>query len=304
MNALRFDGRVAVISGAGRGLGRAYAIELAARGAAVVVNDLGTSRYGEGADSSPAQAVVDEIRALGGQAVANHDSVADAGGANAMVEAAVSNFGRIDFLIHNATINRNGPFRDLTFADFSAVLDVHVNGAFHLAKAAFPRMCDAGYGRIILVSSIAGLYGERNLAAYCTGKAAVIGLANALAMEGMDHGVTANCIVPAAETRLAEGRDTSGFPPWGPDLVAPAIGWLAHESCKVSGEMFVALAGRMAKAFMAETEGQFRREWRAEDVAAAWDEIGGRDRLRIFEPVPSGFADHLAYSLNLARGQG
>src|SRR5690606_10645698 len=144
------------------------------------------------------------------------------------------------------------------FEDFSAVLDVHLFGAFHLAKEAFPRMCDQGYGRIVLVSSIAGLYGDKNVAAYATGKGAVIGLANALAHEGAEHGVTANCIVPVAETRLAEGRDNSGFPPWGPELVAPAVGWLAHESCTASGELFVAVAGRMAQAYVVETRGVFQ----------------------------------------------
>jgi NAD(P)-dependent dehydrogenase (short-subunit alcohol dehydrogenase family) len=148
---------VAVITGAGRGLGRAYALLLASRGAKVVVNDIGTSRRGDGIDLGPAQAVVDEIAAAGGEAVANADTVATAEGGQAIVEAALDAWGRVDILVHNATINRAGPFRDLTFADFSAVLDVHLNGAFHVAHAAFPRMCDAGYGRIVLTSSIAGL---------------------------------------------------------------------------------------------------------------------------------------------------
>jgi NAD(P)-dependent dehydrogenase (short-subunit alcohol dehydrogenase family) len=301
---LRYDGRVAVVSGAGGGLGRAYALELASRGAKVVVNDLGTSRRGEGTDLGPAEHVVAEIRAAGGEAVVNGDTVATREGGVAIVQAALDAFGRIDVVVHNATINRAGPFRDLTFEDFSAVLDVHLFGAFHLAKAAFPRMCDQGYGRIILVSSIAGLYGDRNIAAYATGKGAVIGLANALAHEGAEFGVTANCIVPVAETRLAEGRDNSGFPPWGPELVSPAIGWLAHESCTASGELFIAVAGRMAKAWVSETHGVFQPHWTAEELAARMDEISDRSDPLTFSPLPKGFYDHLGTSFEMAKRGG
>lgn len=302
MEELRFDGRVAVVSGAGGGLGREYALLLASRGAKVVVNDLGTDRHGGGRDSTMAQNVVDEIRAAGGEAVANGDTVATPEGGGAIVEVALDSFGGIDILVHNATINRPGAFRDLAWEDFSAVLDVHVGGAFHLAKAAFPRMCDQGYGRVVLVASIAGLYGEKNISAYATGKGAVMGLANALALEGAEHGVTANCIVPAARTRLAEGRDTDGFPPWGSDLVAPAVGWLAHESCRASGEMYVALAGRIAQAYVAETRGVYRPEWTIEQVAQQLDQITDRSQQVTFAPVPSGFGDHLAYSFAMARG--
>jgi NAD(P)-dependent dehydrogenase (short-subunit alcohol dehydrogenase family) len=304
MTDLRFDGRVAVVSGAGGGLGRDYALVLAERGAKVVVNDLGTSRRGEGADIGMAQQVVAEIRAAGGEAVANGDTVATPEGAAAIVQSALDAFGRIDVLVHNATINRSGPFRDLTFADFSAVLDVHLFGAFHLAKAAFPRMCDQGYGRVVLVSSIAGLYGDKNIAAYATSKGAVIGLANALAHEGAEFGVTANCIVPVAETRLAEGRDNSGFPPWGPELVAPAVGWLAHESCKASGELFIAVAGRMAQAWVSETHGVFQPHWTVDEVAARIGEIGDRSDPLVFSPLPKGFYDHLGASFDMARRGG
>jgi NAD(P)-dependent dehydrogenase (short-subunit alcohol dehydrogenase family) len=303
MEELRFDGRVAVISGAGGGLGREYALLLASRGAKVVVNDLGTDRRGEGADLGMAQAVVDEIVAAGGEAIANGDSVATPEGGAAIVEAGLDAWGRVDVLIHNATINRHGPFRELAWKDFSAVLDVHVGGAFHMARAAFPQMCDQRYGRIVFTSSIAGLYGEKNVSAYCTGKAALIGLANALAQEGSEQGVTANCIVPAAKTRLAEGRDTDDFPPWGPDKVAPAVAYLAHESCTASGEMFVALAGRMAKAWVAETRGLYQPDWSVEEVAGRLGEIGDRSHQVTFDPMPSGFYDHLGFSFDMARGK-
>jgi NAD(P)-dependent dehydrogenase (short-subunit alcohol dehydrogenase family) len=299
----RFDGRVAIITGAGGGLGRSYALLLASRGAKVLVNDLGTSRQGEGADIGMAQAVVNEIRATGGEAIANGDTVATADGCNAMVGAALAAWGKVDILVHNATINRHAAFRDLSYEDFSAVMDVHLAGAFHLAKEVFPRMCDAGYGRIALVASIAGLYGERNVAGYSTAKGAIQGLANALAIEGQDHGVKVNCIVPAAQTRLAEGRDTEGFPPWGPDLVAPAVAWLVHEECQATGELFVSLAGRMAKAYVAETRGAFQPEWTIEDVARRMEEISDRSRQVVFEPAPKGFYDHLAYSFDMARSK-
>jgi NAD(P)-dependent dehydrogenase (short-subunit alcohol dehydrogenase family) len=229
MSELRYDGRVAAISGAGRGLGRSYALLLASRGAKVVVNDPGTSRSGDGTDPGVAQQVVDEIRAAGGEAVANVDSVATEAGGKAIIDTALDAFGRIDIVIHNATINRRGPLRDMAVADFSAIIDVHLHGAFHLVRRAFPLMCDAGYGRIVFASSIAGLYGEHNVAAYCAGKGALIGFANGIALEGAAHGVTCNLIVPAALTRLAEGRDTSGFPPMQEELVAPAVAWLAHD---------------------------------------------------------------------------
>jgi NAD(P)-dependent dehydrogenase (short-subunit alcohol dehydrogenase family) len=305
MAELRYDGRVAVITGAGRGLGRAHALLLASRGAKVVVNDIGTNRRGDdGVDVGPAQQVVDEIRAAGGEAVANRDSVATPEGGKAIVEAALDNWGRIDILVHNATINRAGPFRDMSFADFSAILDVHLNGAFHTARAAFPRMCDDGFGRIVFTSSIAGLYGERGLTGYATGKAALIGLANVLAFDGAPHNVTCNCIVPAAETRLAEGRDTEGYPPWGPEMVSPAVAWLAHESCKATGELLVSLAGRVAKAYVAETRGVYRPEWTPEDIAAEMEAISDKRQQVVFPPYPSGFNDHLQFSFDMARSGG
>lgn len=302
MDQLRFDGRIAVVTGAGGGLGRAYALLLASRGAKVVVNDLGTSKRGEGAGIGMAQAVVDEIHAAGGEAIANGDTVATPEGGKAIIQAALDAFGRVDILIHNATINRHSPFRNMAFEDFAAVIDVHLYGAFHLAKAAFPLMCDQNFGRIILVSSICGLYGERNVAAYCAGKAALIGLNNALALEGSEHNVTSNCIIPAAETRLFDGRDTSAFPPMGAELVSPAVGWLAHESCQETAQLLVALAGRVGKAYFAETPGAYRPEWTIEDVAADQMRIASREGEQVFKPVPSGFYDHLGFSFAMQKG--
>jgi NAD(P)-dependent dehydrogenase (short-subunit alcohol dehydrogenase family) len=301
MEELRFDGRVAVITGAGRGLGRAYALLLASRGAKVVVNDPGVSRHGEGGDAGPAQDVVDEIRAAGGKAVANTDSVATPAGGQAIIDAAVSAFGRVDILIHNAGVNRAVPIKDMSWEDFSLVLDVHLNGAFHCVRAALPLMAEAGYGRIVLTSSIAGLYSDKKNGAYSTAKAGLIGMSNVIANEGAEYGVTCNALVPAAVTRLSEGIDTSQFPPMEPDLVAPSVAWLVHESCTATGEVLISLAGRIAKAFVAETPGVYQPEWTIEQVSQRWDEIGDREGQLAFAPYPSGFYDHLGYSFGMTK---
>ena len=163
MSELRFDNRVAVITGAGRGLGRAYALLLASKGAKVVVNDLGGSLKGDGVDASPAQQVVDEIKAAGGEAIANTDSVATPEGGKAIIQTALDQYGRIDILIHNAGNVRYGSLKELSYEDFESVLSVHLRGAFHVVRPAFPLMSDAGYGRIILTSSIGGLYGNQRV---------------------------------------------------------------------------------------------------------------------------------------------
>ena len=264
MSELRFDGRVAVVTGAGRGLGRQYALLLAARGARVVVNDVGGSLAGEGVDLDPAAQVVAEIEAAGGTALASTDSVATVTGGRAIIGAALDTYGRIDILVHNAGNVRRAPLAQMSYDDFDAVLDVHLRGAFHLVREAFPHMCAAGYGRIVLTSSIGGLYGNHDVANYGVAKAGIIGLSNVAAIEGVPHNVTSNVIVPAAVTRMAEGIDTSAYPPMGADLVAPAVGWLAHESCSITGEMLVAIAGRIARAYIAETAGVYVKWARAE----------------------------------------
>ena len=166
MSDLRFDGRVAVVTGAGRGLGREYALLLASRGARIVVNDYGGSLAGEGRDGGPADDVVQEITAAGGEAVASTDSVSTPPGGEAVIASALDTYGRVDILIHNAGIVRRAALRDMTSEDFDAVLDVHLRGAFHVVHAAFGPMCDAGYGRIVLTSSIGGIYGNHDVANY------------------------------------------------------------------------------------------------------------------------------------------
>lgn len=290
-----------MVTGAGRGLGRAYAALLASRGARVVVNDTGASLKGEGADAAPAEDAVREIEASGGEAFACTESVSTPGGGRAIVQAALDRYGRIDILVHNAGIVRAAPLKEMTQEDFDAVLDVHLRGAFHVVRPAFARMCEAGYGRVVLTSSIGGLYGNYRQANYGVAKAGMIGLSNVVALEGADEGVRCNVIVPGAVTRMAEGLDTRAFPPMSPEMVAPVVAWLAHESCSISGEMLISIAGRVASAFIAESRGVYRDTWSIEDVAERMDAIRNRDAPFI----ASDHAEHMRYSFEMAaRGRG
>ena len=299
MAALRFDHRVAVITGGGRGLGRAYAELLGGLGCKVVVNDNGSVIKGEGSDSGPAQEVVEAIRAAGGAAIANADSVATPEGGRAIIQAALDQWGRIDVLIHNAGNVRYGTIRELSDEDLNAVLDVHLKGAFHVVRAAMGPMCDAGYGRMVLTSSIGGIYGNNRCVNYAMAKSAMIGLNNVIALEGEAHNVKSNVIVPAAVTRMADGLDTSLYPPMGPELVAPMVGWLAHEDCAVSGEIYAAVAGRMAEMYIGESKGAFQPEWTIDDVSANIGAIRDKTDAKAFGL--HGHVDHLTYSFGMAR---
>lgn len=299
MEELRFDGRVAVISGAGRGLGRAYALLLASRGANVVVNDNGSAIVGDGTDADPAEQVVQEIRKAGGEAVASTGSVADAGQAAGIVQMALDTFGRIDILVHNAGNVRYGALDEITHEDFHAVVDVHLIGAFNLVRAAFPHMKAQGHGRIVLTSSIGGFYGNKRCVNYAVSKSGMIGLSNVIALEGEDHDVRSNLILPGAETRMSEGLDTSHYPPLGPELVAPMVGWLCHENCMLTGEALAAIGGRMAKLDILETTGVWQPDWTMEQVAARMDEIADPATLRDFGL--HGYLDHLGYSFQVAK---
>jgi NAD(P)-dependent dehydrogenase (short-subunit alcohol dehydrogenase family) len=298
LSELRFDHRVAVITGAGRGLGRAYALLLASRGAKVIVNDTGGSLKGEGLDAGPAEAVAREIRSAGGEAIANTVSVSTPQGGDAIIKAALDRHGRIDILIHNAGIVRGASLKEMTQEDFDAVLDVHLKGSFHIVRPAFIHMCKAGYGRVVLTSSIGGLYGNHRQANYGVAKAGMIGLSNVVALEGAAEGVKCNVIVPAAVTRMAEGLDTSAYPPMSPAMVAPAVAWLAHESCSITGEMLISIAGRVAKAFVAESRGVYRSNWSIEDVAAQIDAIRNADVP--FIATGNAHNDHIRYSFEMA----
>ncbi len=304
MSELRFDDRVAVVTGAGRGLGRSYALLLASRGAKVVVNDTGASLTGDGADTGPAAEVVREIDAAGGKAFACSESVATAAGGQAIIQAALDHYGRIDILIHNAGTVRRAALTDMSYEDFDAVLDVHLRGAFHVVRPAFPLMRAAHYGRIVLTSSIGGLYGNHDVANYAVAKAGVIGLSNVVALEGAADDVKCNVIVPSAVTRMAEGIDTSAYPPMCPEQVAPVVGWLAHQSCSITGEMLIAVAGRVARATVAESAGVYRPSWSIEEVGENLDAIRDAHAPLMFPVVPDGHAEHLRYSFARVEREG
>lgn len=277
---IRFDGQVAVVTGAGRGLGRLYALELAARGASVVVNDPGGTVRGEGGDTAVADRVVAEIEAGGGRAVASHDSVATRQGAEAIVATAVDRFGRLDVLISNAGIFHTAPFDEIDEADWDRMLRTHLTGAFHVSQAAFRVMRQQRYGRIVYAASSAGLFGQPNSAHYAAAKAGTLGLANVVALEGAEHGILANCVLPFGYTRMVfetVGRreDLESEPGFlhaiEPELVVPLVAYLASRECGLSHHAFSACAGRFARVFVGLAEGWLADPHHAptaEDVAA------------------------------------
>jgi NAD(P)-dependent dehydrogenase (short-subunit alcohol dehydrogenase family) len=304
MTERRFDDRVVVITGAGRGLGREYARLLGSRGAKVVVNDNGSALEGEGNDASVAEMTVYEIEAAGGEAVACTESVATPEGGRAIIEAALDSWGRIDALIHNAGNTRFDSFAEISYEAFRSVVDVHLLGAFNVTRPAFPHMVKAGYGRVVLTGSIGGLYTMPQTTPYAVSKAGMIGLNNIIAIEGAEHGVKSNIILPGAVTRMAEGLDVSQFPPMGPEMVAPVVGWLAHESCSVTGEMLVSMAGRVARAFVAETNGVYRPDWTIDDVGDNIDAIRDPSDLWVLHPAENAFVEHMTRSFAMARPAG
>jgi NAD(P)-dependent dehydrogenase (short-subunit alcohol dehydrogenase family) len=305
MSELRFDNRVAVITGGGRGLGRAHALLLAERGAKIVVNDPGFSMNGDSVVGGPADELVAEIKAAGGEAVANTDSVATPEGGRAIIQSAMDHYGRVDILIHSAGNVRRNPIEQMSYEDFESVLSVHLRGAFHVVREAFPHMKQAGYGRVILTGSINGLYGKSDNVTYAISKAGFMGLSNTIAIEGQHSNIKSNVIVPAAVTRMSDGIDTSQFPPMEPEMVAPLVAYLAHEGCPVTGEMLVAMGGRMARAFIAESPGVYHPSWTIEQVAAEIDAIRDPSAPVIFPPVPDGQLDHLLYGFGMIKkGEG
>jgi NAD(P)-dependent dehydrogenase (short-subunit alcohol dehydrogenase family) len=253
---IRFDGRVALVTGAGRGLGRAYALELASRGAAVVVNDPGLNLRGDDTgDRAPAERVVEEIRERQARAVADFGSVTDAGDAERMVKRAVDEFGRLDIVVNNAGNNRRSVFAEIDPEDFASVLDVHVNGTFRVTRAAWPVMAKQGFGRIVFTTSQVGFYGKIDSVSYGTAKAAVIGLMHGLRLSAEPAGIKVNCISPFAVTRMGDifPKEISAL--IDPAQVAAAVAFLAAEDCPLSGEILIAGGGHFALARTMETRG-------------------------------------------------
>jgi NAD(P)-dependent dehydrogenase (short-subunit alcohol dehydrogenase family) len=283
--SITFAGQVVIVTGAGQSLGRAYALELARRGAAVVVNDLAGVGSPEG---SAAEAVVREIIAAGGKAVASHDTVATPEGGKAIVERALESFGTVDAVIHNAGVWRHKLYHEMTADQLDPVLDVHLRGAFFVTQPAWGIMQAKGYGRIVLTSSSAGAFGREAGSNYAAAKAGMLGLGRALALEGASHGIRVNCILPVAPFNrrdavpavLTEQLASTGLPTdSGPELVAPMVVYLASAACAVSGEAFSAGGRRFGRVFIGVTDG-----WlspgdscaTAEDIAAHLPEIEDR----------------------------
>lgn len=268
---LSFEDRVAVVTGAGSGLGRAHAMLLAARGASVVVNDL--------ADPDP---VVSEITKAGGEAVGDGNSVATPDGGAAIIATAIEKFGRVDVVVNNAGIVRDKTFGNMTQDLLDPVLDVHLKGAFYVTRPAYIHMREQGYGRIVSTSSAAGLFGNFGQTNYGAAKAGIVGLTRVLALEGAKYGVRANVLAPIAATQMSAGLlDEDWERRLRPELVSPAVAWLAHEECAVTGEIIAAAAGRVARIFIAETVGYYSPDLTLEDIRDNWDTICSEDGYQV-----------------------
>lgn len=285
MSGLRFDGRVAIITGAGGGLGRSHALELARRGAQVLVNDLGGAVDGSGSSDSAADRVVAEITALGGVAAANHDSVATAVGGKAIVAAAIDAFGRVDVLVNNAGILRDKAFHKMDDAMIESVIDVHLKGALYVSQPAYRLMREQGYGRIVNTSSASGLFGNFGQANYGAAKAGLAGLTRVLALEGASHGIKVNAIAPIAATRMTEEVLGNLATKVSPDSVSPLVAYLASADCSVNGHVYSVAGGRIARIFVAETHGVVLTANTSEEISSKMAAIDEMDIGRYHLPM-------------------
>lgn len=265
--------RVVVVTGAGNGLGREYALTLAAGGAKLVVNDLGGSRDGTGGGSAAADAVVAEIVAAGGQAVANYDSVSTEAGGAAIVQTALDAYGRIDGVIANAGILRDRAFHKLSAEDWDAVLQVHLYGTFHTVRAAWPHLREQQHGRIVVATSTSGIFGNFGQANYGAVKAGLLGLTKVLAVEGRKIGINANVIAPAALTRMTEGLVGEVGKLLTPESIAPVVAFLAHRECELTGHAFSVGGGHVSAVLLTVTRGITEAELTAEAVRDRMAEI-------------------------------
>jgi NAD(P)-dependent dehydrogenase (short-subunit alcohol dehydrogenase family) len=287
-----FSQQVAIVTGAGRGLGRLFALELARRGAAVVVNDLGGSMHGDGADTTVADQVVQEIRQSGGTAVASHDSVDSPAGGAAIVAAAVDHFGRLDAVVSNAGIFNSIPFEELTPQTWRRMLRVHLDGGFYFSQPAYRVMKTQGYGRFVFISSSAGMFGQPLEAHYGAAKAGLVGLSNVIAVEGAAHGILSNTVLPFGFSRMV--TETIGDPAVleatgflkaiQPELVVPMVVYLASRACELSHQNYSACAGRFARVFLGLGEGWLAdpdQNPTADDIAANLPEVSATEPFTV-----------------------
>lgn len=305
---IAFDEQTVIVTGAGRGLGRLYAKEFARRGAHVVVNDLGGSVVGAGADRSVADHVVQEIRDDGGVAVAAYDSVETPEGGQAIVDSALEHFGRLDAVVSNAGIFNTPSFEELSPEAWRQMLRVHLDGAFYVSQPAYRIMKAQGYGRFVFISSSAGLFGQPNSAHYAAAKAGTVGLANAIAIDGEPHGILANTVLPFGYSRMVtstlgeEGaearRETSGFlQAIEPELVVPMVVFLASRSCPFTHQNYSACAGRFSRVFVGLGSGWVAEAGlkpSAEDIAAHVMEVAATEPFI----VPTSIFDEVADTCN------
>lgn len=295
-----YTGQVAIVTGAGRGLGRLYALDLAGRGAAVVVNDLGGSMRGDGSDTSVADTVVEEITQAGRRAVASHDSVDSPEGGQAIVDTALDTFGRLDAVVSNAGIFGSVLFEDLSIDDWRHMLRVHLDGGFYLSQPAYRAMKDQGYGRFVFISSSAGIFGQPMEAHYAAAKAGLVGLTNVIAIEGEAHGISANSVMPTGFSRMVTETvgdekflTESGFiRAIRPELVVPLVTFLASRDCTFTHRNYSACAGRYARVFVGLSGGWLTDTGSAptaEDIQAHVEDISSTDEFI----VPSSIVDEV-----------
>jgi NAD(P)-dependent dehydrogenase (short-subunit alcohol dehydrogenase family) len=284
---LKLNNRVAIVTGAGRGLGRAYAIELARRGARVVVNDAGFNLRGDDqGDPGPADSVVREIEAAGGSAIASYHDISRESDAQAIVASATSAFGRVDIVVNNAGNNRRATFPETSLDDFRAVLDVHLLGAFALTQAAYRHMVAQQYGRIVLTTSQVGFYGKVDSVAYGAAKNAVIGLMHGIKLDAERHGIVVNCISPFALTRMGDIFPKELERLIAPEQVAAAVAWLCSDACTLNGEVVIAGGGHFARALTMESRGidiENPEEISAELVKRRWRAIANMRSAVVFQ---------------------
>ena len=300
MSEIRFDGRVAIVTGAGGGLGKTYALELAQRGAQVVVNDLGGAADGSGGAAAPADQVVKEIEEAGGTAVANYDSVATPEGGEAIVKTATDNFGKVDIVINNAGILRDKTFAKLEPADLEIVLDVHLKGGFYVSQPAFRIMKENGYGRFIFTTSAAGMLGNFGQTNYAAAKMGLVGLNNVLALEGAKYNIKSNVICPIAATRLTKEL---GIPDvLDPECVTPMVTYLASENCEISHEVISAGGGRFARMFVGLAPGWIKG---AGAVATPEEIEANLEAIRNPEGyiIPGSIADEMKLLVPIMKGE-
>ncbi len=294
MPNIDFTGRVAVVTGAGSGLGRCHALEFAKRGALVVVNDLGGTRDGTGSDTAAADKVVEEIRELGGEAVPNYDSVATVEGGEGIVQMAIDAFGKVDILVNNAGIIRDKTFYKMEEENWDAVVGVHLKGAYCVTRPAFANMRENGYGRIIMTTSGAGMFGNFGQSNYASAKAGLVGLANVLKLEGAKYNINTNVIIPVAGSRLTEDV----LPPdlmarMKPDFVTPLVLYLCSRQCMDSGVIINAAMGYYSRTAIMTGPGAILSDGRKiptpEEIMESWDRIMSLESPEYFDQVMTMF---------------